>query len=75
MTYDGDNEPLWTVRKVAHLLDVKEETIRSWTRSGFLVGTKIGKSWRYSPEIIRNLQGQIKKGVPLFRSSQDPSEY
>ena len=43
----GDTvEKIFTVEKVAELLEMKPTTIRKWLRQGLIQGTKFGKEWR-----------------------------
>lgn len=47
----------YSVEQVADWLRVTPQTIRNWCREGVVVGHKIGKLWRISPE---NLEKAVK---------------
>jgi excisionase family DNA binding protein len=42
----SDKDSLLTVREVAHVLRVKETTVREWLRKGVLKGYRIPGGWR-----------------------------
>ncbi len=45
---------LLTAAQVAERLQLRERTVTSWLRQGFLRGFKLGKEWRVSPEDLRS---------------------
>lgn len=50
-----------TVTEVAETLDVTEETVRRWLRSGRLEGTLLSRKagWRIRPEAIEQMMERI----------------
>jgi len=51
---------LYTVKEIAVLLSLTEETIREKLRKKELKGFKIGKSWRVPDENLKELINKIK---------------
>ncbi|HUM84088.1 MAG TPA: helix-turn-helix domain-containing protein [Lachnospiraceae bacterium] len=46
--YQNDAEEKWvSMKELAEHLGVSEDTIRTWTRKGYLPFSKIGKSYKY----------------------------
>jgi excisionase family DNA binding protein len=68
-----ENERYLTVEESAQLLQVHEQTVRRWLRSGFLKGTLISRRAGYRirrSEVQRVLDG----GGDLEESTSDPAE-
>ena len=51
-------EKLYTVEEVASILNVHQNTIRNWLKSGSMNGIKMGKYWRVEES---QLQAFIEK--------------
>jgi excisionase family DNA binding protein len=47
-------EELLTTEEVAHMLKMKEYTIREMLKNGVLRGFKLGGQWRIRPEALRD---------------------
>lgn len=47
-------EELLTVEELAEILKIKPEIVRRKVRSGHIKAYKIGKSWRFSREAVKN---------------------
>ena len=64
-----------TPEEAAERLQVTPKTVRSWLRSGELVGIKIGKGWRiHENDLGRLLDGQ-RMAALLRRAQQKRPEY
>lgn len=44
---------LYSLKEVAHLLDVTERTLHNYIKSGKLKGQKIGGKWKISDENLK----------------------
>ncbi len=53
-----------TVTDVAKQLQVSEDTVRRWLKSGKLVGLKFGKDWRIDPDDLKAFLAQSRKQPP-----------
>lgn len=51
-------QPLMTVHDTAHLLNVKESTIRAWIRNRKLRALKFGKEWRVDTQDLEDFMKQ-----------------
>ena len=51
----------YRVREAAELLDVCEESIRAWLKTGRLKGKKFGRIWRISKESVHEILPDHKK--------------
>lgn len=47
-------EPLWTVEEVASYLRLSPTTVRAMARRGDLPGRKVGRVWRFVPQVVKN---------------------
>lgn len=54
-----------TVADVAKQLQISEDTVRRWIKSGKLPALKIGKEWRIDPEELKSLLAQFRKQPPM----------
>jgi excisionase family DNA binding protein len=53
------SEPLYTVREVATILRVREETIRAWLRKGKMTGIKLPDGdYRIKESTVNGILGQ-----------------
>lgn len=59
---------LWTPDEVAEIMSVKEETVRSWLRNGYMRGVKIGKFWRIPEEDLKDFIEERLKEAELVSS-------
>lgn len=53
----------YTVKEIAKILSLTEETIREKLRKGELKGIKIGKSWRIAEKQLKefiDMKGEVK---------------
>jgi excisionase family DNA binding protein len=48
------SEPLWTIKDVARYLRLKPDTVRAMARRGDLPAIKVGNSWRFRPDLIKD---------------------
>ena len=48
-------DPLWTVEDVAKYLRLREETIRMMARSRKIPALKVGKSWRFRINDVKEM--------------------
>lgn len=53
-----------TVADVAKQLQISEDTVRRWIKSGKLPALKIGKEWRVDPEELKAFLAQSRKRPP-----------
>ena len=53
-------EKLLSIREAAELMNVQEETIRHWLRSGKLEGLKAGRVWRVKPAAVEEFLGIVR---------------
>jgi excisionase family DNA binding protein len=53
-----------TVADVAKQLQISEDTVRRWIKSGKLPALKIGKEWRVDPEELKAFLAQSRKQPP-----------
>jgi excisionase family DNA binding protein len=51
-----------TVREMAAMLQLTEETVCLWASRGRLPGFKLGKSWRFNMEEVRQWLGHAMRG-------------
>ncbi len=61
-------ESIYTLEEVADYLRLSRGTVRSWVRSGFLKGTKVGIQWRIRE---RDLQAFMERGERIMEA--DPA--
>ncbi len=53
-----------TVADVARQLQISEDTVRRWLKSGKLPALKIGKEWRIDPDDLKTFLAQSRKQPP-----------
>lgn len=58
-------EPLWTVEEVASYLRLSPTTVRAMARRGDLPGRKVGRVWRFAPQVVKNF---IHRQEPLQKT-------
>ena len=49
----GDNDELWTVEDASRYLKVSTKIVRREAAAGRLPARKIGREWRFAPELLR----------------------
>ena len=56
-------EKMYSPEKVAEILEVSPNTVRSWLRDGELKGVKVGRGrlWRISEPELNRFTGQYNK--------------
>lgn len=55
-------EPLWTVKELANYLRLKSETVRMMARAEKIPAIKVGKSWRFRANDIKEMfQSKVDK--------------
>ena len=59
-------EPLWTVEEVASYLRLSPTTVRAMARRGDLPGRKVGRVWRFVPQVVKKF---IYRQEPLHEST------
>ena len=59
-------EQYFTIRGIANLWSVSEQTVRNLLRTGKLKGFKVGRGWRVSTEALRQYEesGQRDAAAP-----------
>jgi excisionase family DNA binding protein len=53
-----------TVADVAKQLQISEDTVRRWIKTGKLPALKIGKEWRVAPDDLEAFLKQSRKQPP-----------
>lgn len=64
-------EPLWTVEEVASYLRLSPTTVRAMARRGELPGRKVGRVWRFAPQVVKRF---IHGHAPLEQSTLEGEE-
>lgn len=54
-------EKLLSISEAAEIMNVQEETVRQWVRSGKLTGVKAGRVWRIKPSSVELFLGSISE--------------
>lgn len=63
MSFDSEMREILTVREVADLLQVTEETVRRLANRRVLPGRRVGGAWRFSrPALIRWIESGQELG-------------
>ena len=58
---------VYTLAEVAEILQLTRRTIYTYVRTGRLRAVKLGKTWRVTPEAIRELLANGAAPIPRYK--------